>query len=56
MVENAPLGVKAAIAAGIKVYAIKTTLTEKELFEANMVFDNHEHLFNHILNEIDGKL
>lgn len=56
VIENAPLGVKAAINAQIKVYALKTTLTEKELHEADKIFDNHEILFDYLLDEIDGKL
>jgi len=56
IVENAPLGVKAGKGAEVKVYALKTTLTEKELHEADKVFDNHEELFDHLLAEIDGKL
>jgi len=40
VVENAPLGIKAAKAAGAKVIAVKTTLPEKYLAEADFILDD----------------
>jgi len=40
VVENAPLGIKSAKAAGATVIAVKTTLTEKYLSEADFVLDD----------------
>jgi beta-phosphoglucomutase-like phosphatase (HAD superfamily) len=43
-VENAPLGIRAARAAGCAVVAICTTLTEIDLHQANWIVGNHEEL------------
>jgi HAD superfamily hydrolase (TIGR01509 family) len=40
VVENAPLGIKAAKAAGTTVIAVKTTLTDKFLSEADYIVDD----------------
>ena len=40
VVENAPLGIKAAKAAGCKVIAIKTTLSEKFLSQADIIVED----------------
>lgn len=56
IIENAPLGIKAGKESGAKVYAIKTTLTEKELHEADKIFDDHESLFDYMLGDGEGKL
>lgn len=42
VIENAPMGVKAAKAAGCKVIAIKTTLSEKFLSEADYVLSTFQ--------------
>ncbi len=46
VVENAPLGIKAAKSAGCKVIAIKTTLTEKHLSEADLICDDFKQVSN----------
>jgi beta-phosphoglucomutase len=43
-VENAPFGIRSAKAAGADCFAIKTTLDESYLKEADMIFDDHEGL------------
>ncbi len=48
IVEDAPLGVKAGISAGITTYAIETTLNKKYLQKATKVFKDHNDLFNYI--------
>jgi len=40
VVENAPLGIKAAKAAGTTVIAVKTTLTDKYLSQADYILDD----------------
>jgi beta-phosphoglucomutase len=42
VVENAPLGIKAAKAAGTTVIAVKTTLTDKYLSEADYILDDFQ--------------
>jgi len=41
VVENAPYGIKAAKAAGIKCAVVATTLDASYLSEADMIFENH---------------
>ncbi|MFA6073244.1 MAG: HAD family phosphatase [Candidatus Woesearchaeota archaeon] len=52
VIENAPLGIESAKGAGLKVYAIETTLDRKYLERADMVFKNHEDLIKYVLNQI----
>ena len=40
VVENAPLGIKAACAAGTTVIAVKTTLTDEYLSQADYILDD----------------
>ena len=40
-VENAPIGVQSAKAAGLTCFALTTTLTEGDLNQADQVFPNH---------------
>ncbi len=47
VIENAPLGIKSAKDAGLKVIALETTLDKKHLGEADIIFENHEGLFNY---------
>jgi HAD superfamily hydrolase (TIGR01509 family) len=49
VVENAPLGIKAAKAAGCSVIAIKTTLDEKHLADADFICAD----FTCVINQID---
>jgi beta-phosphoglucomutase len=42
VVENAPLGIKAAKAAGTTVIAVKTTLTDKYLSQADYILDDFQ--------------
>lgn len=44
VIENAPLGIKAAKAAGTTVIAVKTTLTDKYLAEADYILDNFKYV------------
>jgi len=44
VVENAPLGIRAAKAAGMFCAAIKTTLSSEHLEQADVIFDNHADL------------
>ncbi|MFT4311192.1 MAG: HAD family hydrolase [Candidatus Woesearchaeota archaeon] len=47
VVENAPLGITSAKAAGLKVIAIETTLEKKHLKEANKVLKDHTELLRY---------
>lgn len=44
VIENAPAGIKSAKAAAARCIAIKTTLSEKYLSEADHIANNHVHL------------
>ena len=48
VIENAPLGIQSAKAAGLKVIAIETTLHKKDLHEADLILENHENLFTYL--------
>ena len=50
VIENAPLGIESAKRAGLKVYAIETTLPKKYLKEADKVFKNHKELFEYLFS------
>lgn len=47
-VENAPLGIRSAKAAGLCCFAIATTLSEKYLENADRVFPSHAEFYSHI--------
>ena len=47
VIENAPLGIKSAKDAGLKVIALETTLDKMHLGEADIVFNNHAGLFDY---------
>lgn len=47
VIENAPLGIKSAKSAGLKVIALETTLDKKYLEEADLVLENHNALFDY---------
>ncbi|MEJ2052600.1 MAG: HAD family phosphatase [Calditrichaceae bacterium] len=49
VVENAPMGIKAAVKAGITVIAVKTTLPEKYLNEADYIEDDFRQVESRIL-------
>ena len=53
VVENAPLGIKSAKAAGTTVIAVKTTLTDKYLSEADYILDDFK-MVEKKLNELLG--
>lgn len=53
VVENAPLGIKSAKAAGCKVIAIKTTLTEKFLKEADFILNTFNEVEEKLLSLLD---
>ena len=50
VVENAPMGIKAAIEAGMTVVAVKTTLTEKHLDQAQYVVEDFRQVEKTILS------
>lgn len=52
VIENAPLGIKAAKNAGLKCYAISTSLPKKYLKEADKIFKNHNELFEYLKKTI----
>ena len=45
VIENAPLGITSAKNAGLKCYAIETSLPKKYLKDADKIFNNHKELF-----------
>lgn len=51
VVENAPLGIQAAKAAGMFVVALKTTLTEYHLSNADLILESIVHLLKLIENQ-----
>ena len=52
VVENAPLGIKAATKAGMTVIAVKTTLPDKYLQEAHFIVENFQQVERTILSLI----
>lgn len=50
VVENAPLGIKSAKAAGIYCLALTTTLEDKYLREADIIFNSHKELMNYFID------
>jgi len=55
VIENAPFGITSAKGAGLKVYAVATTLNKKYLKDADKVFSNHKRLFKYLFQELDIK-
>lgn len=54
VIENAPLGIKAAKAAGIVCYSIASTLSKEYLKESDMIFDSMK-LLNDYMFEVRKK-
>jgi len=52
VVEDAPLGVESAKNAGMKVFALTTSVSKEYLFNADKVFGSHENLFNYIKSNL----
>lgn len=52
VIENAPLGIKSAKKAKLKIYALATTLDKQFLKEANKIFNSHIELLNELKNII----
>ena len=52
VIENAPLGIESAKKAGLKCYAISTSLPKKYLKKADKVFENHKGLFTYLKKNI----
>ncbi len=48
VIENAPLGIMSAKNAGLKVYALETTLDKKYLMNADKIFKTHKELFEFV--------
>ena len=55
VIENAPYGIQAAKSAGLRVYAIETTLSRDHLLEADLIFKNHKQLFKQLFKELNIK-
>lgn len=53
-IENAPLGIRSAKAAGLKVIAIGSTLREKDLVDADYFCSNHEIFFQFFIGQMRG--
>ena len=53
VVENSPMGVRSACQAGIRCIALETTLPAKYLLGADMIFKNHDGLYDFIVNGIE---
>lgn len=45
VIENAPMGIESAKRAGLKVFAVETTLGKEDLKKADKIFRNHNELF-----------
>ncbi|WP_164988834.1 HAD family hydrolase [Fictibacillus sp. S7] len=52
VVENAPLGIQAAVASGAFVLALLTTLPEEKLILANDILKHHQELKEYLLSEV----
>lgn len=50
-IENAPLGITSAKAAGLDCIAVCSTLSEDDLIKADLIFKNHELMYNYLLSE-----
>ncbi|MCC6182565.1 MAG: HAD family phosphatase [Bacteroidia bacterium] len=48
VIENAILGIQSAKQAGCTCFALETTLSKEHLNEADLVFNNHFELLNHL--------
>ncbi len=48
IIENAPMGIRSARAAGVTCYAVTTTLPVRFLSEADKIFGNHGDLFRYL--------
>jgi len=49
VIENAPMGIRAAKNAGLLCYAVETTLPKEYLSEADVIFSDHCALRRHVL-------
>jgi beta-phosphoglucomutase len=49
VIENAPMGIRAAKNAGLLCYAVETTLPKEYLSEADVIFSDHRALQRHFL-------
>lgn len=52
VIENAPLGITSAKQAGIRTYALTTTLEKQHLADADKVFSSHEELSLYLEKEL----
>lgn len=48
VIENAPLGIRAATTAGIFTVALATTLPREHLSRADVIYNDHAELLNHL--------
>ncbi|MCD4694332.1 HAD family phosphatase [bacterium] len=53
VIENAPLGIKSSKKAGIKTFALKTTLNKNHLKKADKIFQNHLELLKYLTKIIN---
>ncbi len=52
VIENAPLGIISAKAAGLRCFALETTLEAARLTDADRVFSSHKELDTYLRNEL----
>ncbi len=55
VIENSPMGIRSARAAGITCFALETTLPRRYLIEANRIFKDHRDLFEFLKSNIQQK-
>ncbi|MFH1588957.1 MAG: HAD family phosphatase, partial [archaeon] len=48
VIENAPIGITSGKSAGLKVFALETTLKKEYLQDADKVFKDHKELFSYL--------
>jgi len=51
VIENAPMGIRSAKAAGLFCAAIETSLDRNYLTQSDIVFKNHKELYEYIINQ-----
>ncbi len=52
IIENSPMGIRSARAAGVLCYALETTLPRSYLLEADRIFSGHRELLEHMKSNI----
>ena len=54
VIENAPLGIQSAKAAGIFCVALQTTLSKEQLSQADVIYKDHSELLENMTNLIEN--